>query len=384
MIDQKGEVTDIGIYIHIPFCPHKCGYCSFNSYDRFPHLIPAYVDALKREIRDGSGLIKGRGVSSIFFGGGTPTSIPVDNLTELLELCLERFLIREGAEITIEANPVTVSRSLMSSLRSAGFNRLSLGIQSFNREYLHTLERSHSPEEAVSSFEVARSAGFDNISSDMMFGIPGENLTGWERDLERLISLAPEHISAYNLTVEEGSRFYTYLTRGNIILPGDEAEREMFEAAIDMLTASGYNQYEISNFAKRGSESRHNKIYWRNEEYLGFGAGAFSYLAGERRQNADHIDAYIEGINSGEGLIVSSERLTPEGTARETMMMNLRLMEGVDREGFSRRFGIDPYTLYNDEIDDMLSEGLIELDSNRIRLTRRGLIFSNNVFMEFV
>ncbi len=395
---------DLGIYIHIPFCIKKCSYCDFNSYSSMEGIINEYVEAVKKEFSLYSPELKDYGIISIFFGGGTPTILESGQLIVILELCRRLFNLTTDAEITIEANPETFTADKLSELRKGGFNRISIGVQSFNDRFLKKLGRIHDSKKAYQGILSARDAGFKNISIDLMFGIPDETLSDWESDIKTAIELNPEHISTYNLTIEKGTLFEKLYSeaKASHCLPDEDRQLEMYEKGIELLIKSGYEHYEISNFAKHGKKCLHNQIYWRNEEYLGIGAGAYSYINGERRWNLKNPMEYIEAIKSEElrvkkgvlqnsklkaqssQLISGSERLEMKGVMGETIMMGLRMLEGINLQNFKKRFGVEIKSTFSDVISRLLSNNLIIFDNGNLKLTHKGLLFYNDVSAEFL
>lgn len=265
----------IALYIHIPFCVKKCNYCDFNSFEAL-ELIPAYLEALKKEISDLKG--KGYTVSTVYIGGGTPTILKDEELVSLLEILHQSVHITSDAEVTIEANPGTLTRQKLLSLKTMGINRLSLGLQAYQNRLLKIMGRIHTVEEFEKNYETARKIGFDNINVDLMFGLPEQQVEDFYKTLEYLVGLCPEHISCYALSVEDGTPFYRLWQKGALPLPSEEDEREMYHRAVEFLTGKGYNHYEISNFAVSKRESKHNMVYWSYKDYLGLGAGAHSFL----------------------------------------------------------------------------------------------------------
>ncbi|HEY3297988.1 MAG TPA: radical SAM family heme chaperone HemW [Armatimonadota bacterium] len=377
------------IYVHIPFCVSKCLYCDFTSYPGKDHLIGEYVEALKSEIRLYASRFPGTHISTVYFGGGTPNVLKPEQLGEILDELKGSFEFDAGAEISTEANPGISGGAdegvyPFRLLRDSGFNRLSLGIQSFNDDELRLLGRAHNSAQAVQGFRSARESGFDNISIDLMYGIPVQSLDSWRKTLDDALALDSEHISLYSLTVEEGTPFSAMQGAGKLELPGDDLEADMYEEAILRLTAGGYTHYEISNFAKPGRECRHNMTYWRNEGYFGFGAGAVSYLDGVRTANISQIEEYIEKVKSGETPAASSESLAARESMGETMFLGLRTMKGIDCRVFENRYGISPDGVFGTKLAAMVSRGLVERTHGFIRLTERGLMLANEVFAEFV
>jgi len=373
----------LGIYIHVPFCIGKCGYCDFNSYSGMEEIFDEYVEALKKEIS----LISYQPyeIISIFFGGGTPTILNADKLIGILDLCRDIFNLKSDAEITIEANPETLTVDKLRDLRKGGFNRISIGVQSFNDRLLKRLGRIHDSKKAYNQVLSARDAGFENISVDLMFGIPDETINDWKSDIETAIKLNPEHISAYNLTIEKGTRFEILYSAAEAshCLPDDDKQVEMFKIGIELLTSAGYGHYEISNFAKNGRICLHNRIYWKNEEYLGIGAGAYSYINGERRWNIKNPKEYINKIK-GQGIVAGSERLEDEKIMGETIMMGFRMIDGINLQSFKRRFNIRIESAFPSAISKLLNNNLISFTKDYLKLTEKGLLFYNDVAAEFL
>ena len=382
----------LGIYIHIPFCLSKCGYCDFNSYSSMEGIINEYVEAIKKEFSLYSPELKDYEVISIFFGGGTPTILESGQLIAIFESCKSLFNLTADAEITIEANPETLTIDKLRELRKGGFNRISIGVQSFNDRFLKKLGRIHDSKKAYQGILSARDAGFENISIDLMFGIPDETLKDWEDDIETAIKLNPEHISTYNLTIEEGIQFKRELSQGRLKLPDEDRQVEMYDRGIGLLTGAGYEHYEISNFAKNGKKCVHNQIYWQNEEYLGIGAVAYSYINGERRWNLKNPMEYIkriQGVRDSRvqgvfNVIEGRERLEEKDIMGETIMMWLRMIEGINLQAFKRRFGVEIKSTFSDVISKHLSNNLIIFDNGNLKLTHKGLLFYNDVAAEFL
>lgn len=368
-------------YIHIPFCRAKCFYCDFNSYPGQESMFDGYVAALTREIRSATG--GEEGLTSVYFGGGTPTSLPTGGLVGILRALSEHIGISEDAEVTIEANPGTVDAAILGELKRGGFNRLSIGVQSFSDAILERLGRIHTADEARTAYRLAREAGFENISIDLMYSLPDQSLDDWKSTLAAAIDLRPEHISLYELTVEEGTHFGNLLSRCLITLPDEDMQIGMYRAAIDSLTAQGYEHYEISNFALPGRRSRHNQVYWRNDPYYGFGAGAAAYVDGVRRTNIAQPVEYIEAMKSGSA-VATTETVSVRQSMGETIMLGLRMLDGVDTIAFEERYGVEITEAYPSEIADLTQRGLIELCGGRMRLTADGLLVANEAAVEFV
>lgn len=376
----------IGWYVHLPFCKTKCGYCDFYSLPTIENLIGDLVAAIQTEIAERD---PGRPVESIFVGGGTPTELPGDALGELLTAIAART--GQTGEWTVEANPSSTTELKLDILRTRGVNRISFGAQSFHPDDLRVLERLHDPTQIGESVRAAREAGFDNINLDLIYGIPGQTLGRWRDTLRRAIDLNTEHLSCYDLMYEEGTALTRQLRAGRL-QPADEClEAEMFALTIDELSPAGFEQYEISNFAKPGRECRANVIYWENREYLGIGPSAVSYLNGRRRKNIADVRRYCDWAGSrrdgsvdNEAIVIESESLPPRARACETAIQMLRLTRGIDVSEFQRRTGLDPGELFADPIERFAAIGLLAVDANSIRLTRTGLFVANRIMQEFL
>jgi oxygen-independent coproporphyrinogen-3 oxidase len=374
----------IGLYVHLPFCTTKCGYCDFYSLPTIPHLVDDLVCAIILEL---SRRRPSRRIETVFIGGGTPTVLPSEALDRILTAVGEAARIGGVApeEWTVEANPSSTDELKLELLRRHGVDRVSFGAQSFHPDELAVLERIHDPRHIGESVSAARRAGFDNVNLDLIFGVPGQTPARWRDNLLRAIDLGVEHLSCYSLMYEPGTAM-TRLRREGRILPCDEdAEAEMFETTIDLLTAAGYEHYEISNYARPGRRCRANLIYWMNDAYLGVGPSAVSYLDGERRKNVADVRRYVEAmLSGGEGVVMERERLDPIGRARETAVQMLRLTEGIDEAAFMRRTGFEARMLFAEAIDRFTAMNLLETCDGFIRLTRRGRMVANRVMEEFV
>jgi oxygen-independent coproporphyrinogen-3 oxidase len=390
------------LYLHIPFCVHRCAYCDFNTYAGQEALLPAYAEALIREIRFVAARSEGRvsRVHTVFFGGGTPTLMPPDSLAAVLETIRACFPLDADAEISLEANPGTVSAEGLSKLREAGFNRVSFGMQSAHPEDLRLLERIHDFFDVIESVKWARQAGFENINLDLMYGLPEQPLARWQDSLRRAVSLNVEHLSLYALTLEHGTPFGRWAARGLLPLPDSDAAAEMYEWADGFLAEQGYVQYEISNWAKGDADAltprfacRHNLQYWRLLPYLGFGAGAHGCAADTRYSNVLRIATYLRRMGAEKAradfplspAAVSRHARTREEAMKEMLMLGLRLTrEGVSSEGFRARFDAALEEVFGAEIEEGISLGLLEWQKGRIRLTSRARLVGNQVFMRFV
>lgn len=371
------------LYIHIPYCLHKCGYCDFNSVKVDSEEMEPYQDALFREMEHYAGTDT-QTISTIFLGGGTPTTLPASFLEQILEKCHKLFKVSPNCEITIEANPATIRAGYLKKLRAAGYNRISIGVQSFHEHELKQLDRVHSVKEVYLTVDRAREAGFGNLSLDLMFALPGQTVADWEDNLGKAIALHPDHISTYNLTIESGTAFYKSQSRGKLIMPPDDFQLLLYKKTIKILKAAGYRHYEISNFCKPGNESRHNLNYWENGEYLGLGAGASSFLNGVRFKNWDMPSKYIQQTLKTGSAVESSERPASPTVMGETLMLGLRLLRGINIRQFENRFKTSFAQTYGKSIASLLKHKLIVMNRNRISLSRRGLFLADSVILEFI
>lgn len=370
----------ISLYIHIPFCVRKCLYCDFPSFSGMESVFDDYVRMLCREIDETYSDYRGMEVKSIFVGGGTPSVLPPALLGRISDKIFSRFDVDSKAEITIEANPGTLDAKKLAEMKSMYFNRLSMGLQAWQDRLLKKLGRIHTADEFETNFLQARDAGFKNINVDIMFALPAQSLDDWQETLEKVMKLRPEHISAYSLIIEEGTPFFDMFDRGELKETDEDTDRKMYYLAKEMLSDKGYKQYEISNFAKEGFECYHNKVYWRTEEYQGFGLGAHSYSDGVRFHNTYDMKEYLRG----EGLRLDKEFLSIEEKQEEFMFMGLRMNEGVSEAEFLRRFGVSMDSVYGDEIKELISEELLVKKDGRLSLTDRGVDISNSVFEKFI
>ncbi len=384
----------IGLYVHIPFCTAKCGYCDFNSYAGHEHMIPSYGDTLLKDAGLWTGAIRGRQVETLFFGGGTPSLTPASDMAHILDGLRATFDFGPDAEISLEANPGNLSTQYLRDLRSIGFNRLSIGVQSFDDAELRALDRIHTGDDAVAACRSAYDAGFDNVNLDLIYGLPEQPIAAWQRTLEHALNLGPEHLSLYALTVEDGTPLARDVERGRTPAPSPDTQADQYEWTQDRMAGAGYEHYEISNWARPGRQCRHNLLYWQNREYLGLGAGAHSYLAGVRfstvllpNRYVELVDESLAGIEDGRGPmrhVVGAEKITPDLAMADTMILGLRLVDGVAFEDFARRHARPMRDAYGDVIDEFVGYGLLEQTPTHLRLTRRGRLLSNEVFQRFL
>jgi oxygen-independent coproporphyrinogen III oxidase len=381
---------DMGIYVHIPFCLARCRYCAFFSRAGMDAHFDSYVTALLNEAHGTATAIE-RSVNTLYIGGGTPTVLPVALLGNLLQQLLGTFHLLPGAEITVEANPGTVSQRCLNRLRAVGANRLSLGAQSFDDSELDMLGRIHGTEEINLSVRQARAAGFDNLSMDLIYGLPGQEMPTWTDSLYRAIELSPQHLSLYALTLEEDTPLQRDVALGLLPEPDPDLAADMYLAADHILTQAGYENYEISNWSLPGFRSRHNLIYWHNQAYLGVGAGAHSSTIDRRWWNVENILAYIQRISGYPGPWLPSPAAEGEETIDlplqmgETMMMGLRLTaDGVRDDDFQNRFGQTLDAVYGRVIPSLVNTGLLRREEGKLRLSRKGRLLGNQVFARFL
>ena len=369
----------IGIYVHIPFCKKKCKYCDFISFENKLNKSEDYINSLLNEIEncDKTGFT----VNTIYFGGGTPSVISENLIVKVLEKIKSKYKVEENSEITIEVNPGTVSKEKLEAYKTSGFNRISMGLQSSDPNILKYIGRIHTYEEFCECYKKAREVGFKNINVDLMIGLPNQNLDNVIDSVNKVIFLQPEHISVYSLILEENTMLEREIKNGLYDIPTDEEERKMYDTTKKILEKNDYIQYEISNFSKKGFESRHNLNCWNQEEYLGFGLASHSYFNNIRFSNTDILEKYIENQKDN---VKIEEIQTEEIRKKEYMMLGLRKLEGVSISEFERKFEINPLFYFRFEISKLVDEELIEVDLDNIRLTRKGLDLANLVFEEFV
>ena len=389
----------IGLYVHVPFCQTKCPYCDFNTYVGIEDQIPLYVTALTSELNGWGNLLSKPPVRTIFLGGGTPSYLPIDALESILRTIRSSFRISRSAEITLECNPGDVTIEKATSWISSGVNRISLGIQSFDDGLLSLLGRRHTALDANQAFWALRSVGFLNQSIDLIYGLPYQTIEQWSDTLDQAISLEPEHISLYSLQIEKGTPLAVDVITGRYPVPDDDLAADMYEHAQHRLDENGFTQYEISNWAKAGMESQHNLIYWLNEPYLGVGPGAHSWLAGQRFANLKSPRRYttligkqyeivgldpVATMTSPAGPVEQVDITTPAIDVAETMMMGMRLNEGVTHQRFEERFGVGIDIVFPEEIARLLQLELIEVTDTAVQLSERGRLLGNEVFAEFL
>ncbi len=366
-----------GVYVHIPFCRHRCHYCDFNTYEGQDDLHGTYVEALVAEIRRWTG--ETRPATSVFFGGGTPTLLEPAALARILEAIRDRVGVSPDAEITIEANPETIDLAKLEGLRAAGFNRLSIGVQSLAPHVLRGLGRTHSATRAVEALATARRAGFDDVNVDLIYGSPWETAADWKQSLEGIVEGAPDHVSAYALTVEQGTPLATLVATGRVPDVDADVQAARHEIADELLGAAGFERYEISNWARPERACRHNLVYWSAGDYLGFGAGAHAHISGRRWWSVRLPRDFIERVGSDVSTIDGEELLDPDARAGEALMLGLRLTSGIDVDGFVERFGADAWASRRVIGADLERMGVAEWGEGWLRLAPRATMVANDV-----
>ena len=400
--DNPASSTPLALYIHVPFCETKCPYCDFNTYARIEPLMKPYVGAVCGEMAMWGETLGHPPVRTVFFGGGTPSYLGPDSLRLILDAAAAAFDLQAVEEVTIECNPGDLTPERAKGLASLPFvDRLSIGVQAFQDHHLALLGRRHTSAEAERAFWAVREAGFDNVNLDFMFGLPGQTLGEWRDTVEKACELRPEHLSLYGLTLEPGTPLEQWVKTGKTPDPDPDLGAEQFELARDMLRQAGYEHYEISNWAMPGRASKHNLIYWRNEPYLGVGPGAHSYLEGHRFADIKSPREYIRLVQAWRdrwarrqalgaqallalGPVSEAEAIDRPSEMGETMMMGLRLSEGVSETTFARRFGVGLNEAYGPVIEEMAGFGLLERSGDIIRLTPEGQLLGNEVFQQFL
>ena len=370
-------MKEIGVYIHIPFCVKKCDYCDFISYCDKQNLVEIYIEKLKEEIKVELNKTEYK-IKTIYIGGGTPSSIDSKFIIDILNIIKEKHSI-ENIEITIEVNPGTVTEQKLLDYKIAGVNRLSIGLQETNNELLKQIGRIHTYEEFLETYNLARQIGFKNINVDLMIGLPNQSISDIKNSLNKIINLNPEHISVYSLILEEGTKLYKKYEENEIELPDEELERNMYWYVKNTLENNGYIHYEISNFAKKGYESKHNINCWKQEEYIGFGVNAHSYADSTRYSNTESIEEYIENFDK-----IIHEKQVIEDMQKEYMLLGLRKVEGISVQEFKNKFGDNPIFLFRNELSKLVEEDLVEIDGDIIKLTNKGLDLANRVWQEFI
>lgn len=374
--------NNMALYIHIPFCIRKCNYCSFVSYDDRIPVIPDYIAAVKREM---ALRIPGRNVSTIYFGGGTPSLLSAAQIAELLAAVYSLCSVNGDAEISIEVNPGTIDRSYLGALRSVGINRLSLGVQSLDDRDLTILGRIHSRTSAIEAIYTAQRSGFDNLNIDLMYGVPGQTLATWETTLMESIEMEPKHLSLYPLSLEGTEPMYRAIERGELPSLDSDLCAEQYEFAGEVLAANNFQQYELSNWSKKSYECRHNLAYWIGLPYIGLGVAAHSYIDCHRTANTADLNDYLRSFQNGAVYTpVMDEEIDRRLQLSEAIILGLRLFQGISLDVVSSQFGVDVLNLYRSQINSLTHAGLLEIINGSLRLTSRGRLLGNEVFLQFL
>ena len=367
----------LGLYIHIPFCRSKCQYCDFYSLSGSEARMDQYQKALLAHLAESAPHAKPYTVDTVYFGGGTPSYYGDKRLVELLKLIKKQFHVDKTAEITLEANPDSVDPKMLKRLRRAGFNRLSLGVQSADDVQLADLGRPHTFAQAGQAVDWARKAGFDNLSLDLIYGLPGQSRESWQNTVEQVLTLNPDHISAYGLKVEEGTPLYRRVEAGET-MPDDDMQADCYLWTVDRLAPAGYGQYEISNFAKQGKYSRHNRKYWMTEPYMGFGPGAHSDFGGRRYSFVRNLDDYIKGVLEGGPIVDEDDEIPTKERGGEYLMLRLRTAHGIEEWEYRRNYFLN-FAPIETHLTEFAKHGLAEQVNNRWRLTPKGFLLSNGI-----
>ena len=381
-IRGKKEKTPLGLYIHVPFCRSKCQYCdSYSLPGGREGLMEGYLTAIRQQIRENGPRATDYRVDTVYFGGGTPSYFGQEGLASIMNTIRRHFDVAPDAEITFEANPDSVNDKLLKRLKAEGFNRVSLGVQCDDDVILKKLGRPHNYGQVVTAVRKIRSAGFKNLSLDLIYGLPGQTLSAWRQTLENVLTLQPEHMSCYGLQVEEGTPLYEYREIAN--LPDDDAQADMYMAAVEILEDKGYKQYEISNFARRGHRSAHNMKYWMGGEYIGFGPGASSDFAGKRYKVEPNLEYYVEQIKNGGPILCECDSIPPRERAGEYVMLRLRTTEGMDGVEYTKNFLL-PFESLERLLEDYKVRGLARQDEGRWMFTPKGFLISNTLLGELL
>lgn len=363
-------------YVHVPFCRHRCGYCNFTLIAGRDDLIERYLRALAKELML---LGERRPVDTLFFGGGTPTHLPPPQLAQLFELVREWFVLQPGFEFSVEANPLDLTAQRCAVLQQAGVSRISLGAQSFSQRKLMILERDHSSSQIGEAFRAAAQVA-NSVSLDLIFGVPDETLAEWENDLQQALALHPQHISTYGLTIEKGTTFFPRVSRGELTPANEDTAAAMYERTIDVLTAAGYEHYEVSNFALPGQLCRHNETYWLGRGYFAVGPGAARYVNGVREMNHRSTTAWLQRLEQNESPVAESEELGSEDRARERLVFGLRRLAGIDERDFAQETGFTIEFLGGGALQRFVQQGFLERRDGTLRLTHRGLLISDSLW----
>jgi putative oxygen-independent coproporphyrinogen III oxidase len=371
-------------YFHIPFCEHICYYCDFNKVYLHGQPVDDYLQALEKEIMLTLRQYPAESIDTVFVGGGTPTSLTENQLSAFCESINYHLPISQNREYTFEANPGDLTIEKLQILKDAGVNRISLGVQTFNDELLKKIGRVHRAKDVIQSIENIKKAGFDNISIDLIFSLPGQTLADFKQTLIETFRLDLPHYSGYSLIIEPKTVFYNLMKKGRLLTAGEDLEAEMYELLMSEMEKHGYHQYEISNFSKSGYESRHNLTYWNNEEYYGFGAGAHSYVAGYRRSNIGPVNKYIDCLRQARLPLLEETKVSRKEQMEEEMFLGLRKTDGVSIANFIQKFSRNPIELFANELQELKQKGLLDVNDKTIKLTVKGRLLGNEVFQSFL
>ncbi|NLM69190.1 MAG: oxygen-independent coproporphyrinogen III oxidase [Firmicutes bacterium] len=374
----------LGVYVHIPFCANKCGYCDFHSIVAGSSVVDDYLEALSGEISHWADKLSGKPCSTLYIGGGTPTILSSKQLQRLLSGLTAAFSFESDFEFTVEANPGTLTPAKLEVMAEAGVNRISLGAQTFDDKLLKEIGRTHTVEDIYRSVELIRDYGISNINLDLIEGLPGQTFEQWETALKAAVALRPTHLSCYSLILEEGTPFYREFEQGTLLLPSDDEAANMFEFTQTYLPQVGFRHYEISNYAQPGKEAQHNLIYWHNQYYLGLGSGAHGYYNKERISNISDVAAYTRNWLAGVSATAACVPIDLDAAMDETMMLGLRLIDGVNEKQFFDRFNVSIQDVYPQAIAELMERGLLERQNGFLRLTKRGISLGNLVFSAFI
>ena len=379
---KVAKLKKLGIYIHIPFCVRKCDYCDFYSLCVDEMTMDHYLKALKAHLTETAATSQCYQVDTIYFGGGTPSYFGGERIAEVIQLIERKYKLAEFCEVTVECNPDSVTRAMLRTLRKAGVNRLSIGLQSIHDEELEAIGRVHDFTRAESAYKAAREAKFDNISLDLIYGLPGQTFASWKESVEKVIELDPEHLSCYGLKVEEGTPLWEYYD-DYPPMADDDMQADMYAWMVERLKKAGYQQYEISNFAKPDFQSQHNLKYWRGEEYLGFGPSAHSFISGRRYSFVRDLELYVKGVMGGGSIIDESEQISREELSREYIMLRMRTMEGIEEEEYCKRFYLK-FEPLEERLQQYRDRGWAVFSNNRWHFTTEGFLLSNALIGELL
>lgn len=384
MINEENSHNTSAVYIHIPFCEHICYYCDFNKVFLEGQPVDEYVDLLIKEMQITAANKQLEPIDTVFVGGGTPTTLNEAQIAKLCTAIQEIFPMKEEVEFSFEANPGDLSVAKVQTMKDYGVNRISMGVQSFNNDLLKKIGRIHTVKDVYQSVENMRTVGFENVSIDLIFSLPGQTEADFQDTLNQALALDLPHYSAYSLIIEPKTIFYNLMQKGKLFLPGQDAEANMYDLLLVEMEKHGRKQYEISNFAKEGFESKHNITYWSNEHYYGFGAGAHGYIGNTRYSNFGPIKKYMEPLQENKLPVFQQKELTLKEKMEEEMFLGLRKVSGVSKAGFQRKFGQDLDVTFQNAIQKTMAKGWLENNEENVALTRNGRFLGNNVFQEFL